>query len=117
MVYAVTDGSLAIEPAHLRAALAFWSYCETSARLIFGDATGDPTVDTIAETLRRAGPEGLSRTDINKGLFSGNKTAAEIDHALQVLERGGQAERYERSTKGRSVERWRRLGPSTYLTD
>jgi Primase C terminal 2 (PriCT-2)/Bifunctional DNA primase/polymerase, N-terminal len=117
MVYAVTDGSLAIEPAHLRAALALWSYCETSAGLILGDATGDPTVDTIAEALRRAGPEGLSRTDINKGLFSGNKTAAEIDHALQLLERGGQAERYERSTKGRSVERWRRLGPSTYLTD
>jgi Primase C terminal 2 (PriCT-2)/Bifunctional DNA primase/polymerase, N-terminal len=117
MVYAVTDRSLAIEPAHLRAALAFWSYCEKSARLIFGDATGDPTVDTIAEALRRAGPEGLSRTDINKGLFSGNKTAAEIDYALQLLERGGQAERYERSTKGRSVERWRRLGPSTYLTD
>jgi hypothetical protein len=110
MVYAAVDGSRVIEPAHLTAALAFWSYCEASEGLIFGDSTGDPTADTVAQALRQAGRKGLSRTDIYRGLFGSNKTATEIDYALGILERAGQAERDERSTKGRPVERWRWLG-------
>jgi hypothetical protein len=110
MIYAAVDGSRAIEPAHLTAALAFWSYCEASEGLIFGYATGDPTADTIAEALQAAGREGLSRTDIYRGLFGCNKTADEISRALRLLERAGHIERYDQPGKGRTAERWRWIG-------
>ena len=39
VIYAALDGSDMIEVCHLEAALAVWRYCETSAHLIFGDAS------------------------------------------------------------------------------
>jgi hypothetical protein len=37
---------------HLNAALAVWSYCEYSARHIFGELLGDPIADEILRALR-----------------------------------------------------------------
>ncbi len=55
LLYALLGKSASIEPAHLRAALATWDYCQRSARHIFGDRTGDADADKILEALRRPG--------------------------------------------------------------
>ena len=47
-IYAALDRSAFIEPAHLRAALAVWDYCQASAHLFFGGAAIDPTAHRIS---------------------------------------------------------------------
>ena len=54
LVYALLDCSPYIEPVHLNAALALWSYCEASAHFIFGGALGDATADEALKALRAA---------------------------------------------------------------
>ena len=41
---------------HLQAALAFWKYCDNSARYLFAGTTGDPIADRLLDALREAGP-------------------------------------------------------------
>ena len=104
-LYALLDQSSVVKEPHLRAALAVWNYCDESAAYIFGSALGDDTADTIDRALRRAGAEGLTRTEIS-GLFKRHKTAAEIDRALDRLVRLGRAECRTEQSGGRPVERW-----------
>src|SRR5215217_2359043 len=54
-LYAVMDRSRTIEPHHLFAALSLWDYAESSARLIFGNASGDRILDALLPALRNAG--------------------------------------------------------------
>lgn len=105
LVYALLDSSTSIEAEHLSAGLAVWSYCEASARLIFGDALGDVTADEVLRALRAAA-SGLTRTEINSHLGR-NKSAAEINRALLVLTRRGlvNSEKEDPET-GRPAERW-----------
>src|SRR5215217_2529014 len=91
-LYAVMDESHTIELDHLNAALALWDYAEESARYIFGDATGDPVADQIAEALRATGQEGLTRTE-TRDLFKRHKSADRIDRALNLLLKTGRARR------------------------
>jgi hypothetical protein len=105
MIYALLDGSNIIRPQHLKAALAVWDYCLTSARYIFGDALGLPEADEILRALR-TNPEGLSRTELS-ALFGRHKTAAQIENALRTLAEMGLAESLHVETEGRSVEVWR----------
>jgi hypothetical protein len=97
MIYALLDQTYTIQPEHLRAALAFWRYCEASARFIFGDALGDPIADTILTALRQQGSDGLTRTEISN-LFGRNKTADQISVALQTLMKHGKAGMKRRSS-------------------
>jgi hypothetical protein len=85
LVYALLDQSTTISIEHLRAALAVWRYCEASARRIFGASTGNTTADAIVEALKQAERKGLTKTDITN-FFNRNKSAKEIDSALQLLE-------------------------------
>ena len=77
LIYALLDGTSAIDVAHLRAGLAVWDYCEQSAKHIFGDLLGDKVADTILLALRSAGSAGMSRTEIYY-LFNKNQTSAAI---------------------------------------
>ncbi|MEJ7872795.1 MAG: DUF3987 domain-containing protein, partial [Rubrobacteraceae bacterium] len=104
-LYAVMDESETIEYEHLAAALALWSYAEESARYIFGDATGDPVADDIAEALRAAGDEGLSRTEI-RDLFGRHKGADRINQALGLLQKLGRIHKEDVPTGGRPTEKW-----------
>jgi hypothetical protein len=88
-LYALLDHSPAIRGEHLLAGVALWEYCECSARFIFGDALGDPTVDSILQALRNA-PSGLNRTEISS-LFARHKRTEEISRALSVLQESGLA--------------------------
>ncbi len=107
MIYALLDKSAVICLTHLKAALALWEYCERSARYIFGDALGDPTADTILQSLRNA-PGGLTRTDIS-ALFGRNKPAQDITRALGVLASLGLGTSSRGETDGRATERWTAL--------
>jgi hypothetical protein len=104
-LYAVMDESPSIEYEHLAAALALWSYAEESARYVFGDATGDPVADDIAEALRAAGDEGLSRTEI-RDLFGRHKGADRINQALGLLQKLGRIHKEAVPTGGRPIEKW-----------
>jgi hypothetical protein len=102
LVYALLDGSPVIEAEHLSAGLAVWSYCEASARFIFGDALGDVMADEVLRALRAAPPNGLTRTELS-GHFGRNKSASEINRALTALVRHGliRLEKEDANTGGR----------------
>ncbi len=104
-LYAVMDRSETIEYEHLAAALALWGYAEESACYIFGDTTGDPVADDIAEALRTVGDEGLSRTEI-RDLFGRHKSADRINRSLGELLKLGRVRKQEVPTGGRPTEKW-----------
>ncbi len=104
-LYATLDCSDTITLPHLEAALAVWRYSLDSARWIFGDSLGDPTVDDIW-TLAKERPAGVTRTEV-RDLFSRNKKAREIDRALVVLEEAGRLRRESvPDGRGRPAETW-----------
>lgn len=105
VIYALLDCSAVIRTPHLRAALAIWSYCERSARYLFGDSLGDPLADQVRSALMR-NPDGLTRTEINR-LFGGHRQSKSIERALASLSERGLAACDIRSTGGRPEERWR----------
>ncbi len=84
VLYALLDCSDVITTEHLNAALAVWDYCEDSARIIFGDAIGDPTADAILSAIRKAGDSGMSDSEISD-LFGRNKNASDLDRAKRLL--------------------------------
>jgi Primase C terminal 2 (PriCT-2)/RepB DNA-primase from phage plasmid len=104
LIYAQLDGAGLIDVPHLKAALAFWEYCESSAAFIFGDLLGDPVADEIARALQHA-PEGMSRTAI-RDLFGRHRSADRIGAALALLTTKGRARSESRDTGGRPVELW-----------
>jgi hypothetical protein len=105
MIYALLDGEVTIGQLHLEAALAVWLYCEASAKRIFGDATGDPVVDEIAQALESAGTEGMTRTVI-RDLFGRHQSGDRISAALAELLKRGKARCEQHASGGRPVETW-----------
>ena len=83
-VYAVLDCSTVVCVEHLQAAIALWEYCEESVRWCFGDASGDPIGDTILESLRSCGGQGMSRTQIS-ALFGRH---IEADRLTRIIRTG-----------------------------
>ena len=104
-LYALLDSSNTIRIPHLKAAQEVWAYCEDSVRCIFGDNLGDETADSILRMLRAA-PDGLTRTEINRG-FGSHKTAPELDRALGLLEKRKKATPETEGTGGGPATRWR----------
>jgi len=115
LIYALLDGSSTIGVAHLRAAFGLWSYCEESARCIFGDALGDSTADEILRALR-ANPEGLTRTSL-RDLFSRNRSGDDIGRALALLVGQGLAHSEAVPTGGKPAELWRATTRTTETTE
>ena len=102
--YALLDCSPVIALPHLQAALAVWDYCSGSAGYIFGNATGDPTVDRIREAIESS-PSGLTREQIRK-FFNGHLSSQRIDAALQQLMTMGALSCKSLSSKGRPHTLW-----------
>lgn len=105
VLYAVLDGSAEVRIPHLFAALACWDYAEESARIIFGDSTGDHVADRILHELRRS-DEGLTRTQVGDLFGGAKKDGYRIAAALELLEKHGLVSRERHETGGRPVERW-----------
>jgi hypothetical protein len=85
LLYALLDCSVHIQSEHLRAALAFWQYCEDSARFIFDELTQEQQM--VVEWLREHGSQ--TKTDLIHSLFKRNREAKEIAADLAALERRG----------------------------
>ncbi len=81
-LYALLAESPVICPEHLAAALAFWNYCEHSARFVFGDAVGNPVADRILKALRA---NGSMTQDGIVNLWGRNVPAVAITAALETL--------------------------------
>jgi hypothetical protein len=84
VIYAVADCSDIIQVAHLEAANAFWEYCFDSVLYIFGTRIGDPDATKLYRALIEF-PPGLTVTEINKNVFKGNKSKAQIARAITLL--------------------------------
>jgi hypothetical protein len=105
-LYALLDKTDTVDVAHLDAAYSLWRYCEASARHIFGDVLGDPLADDLRRMPRQAGPEGMTRTEINNACGRNIKSAS-IGQALARLHQGGFAHvTTAHKTAGRPVETW-----------
>jgi len=115
MLYALLDDSNRIEPNHLLAALALWDYSERSAAHIFGDKLGDKDADAILGALRSTS-NGMTRTEINRTVFRGNKAASVIASKLGILRQHGLARSEATATAGRTSERWFSV-PTKYELD
>jgi hypothetical protein len=100
MLYALLDRTYRIKPAHLRAALAFWRYCQASAKHILGDLLGEPVADDILRALRHAGPDGMTRSEIYN-MLGRNKSSETIGAALVLLLKHNKARRLAKPTQGR----------------
>jgi hypothetical protein len=105
LLYALLDGRDEIDEPHLRAALAVWEYCESSAAHIFGNMLGDPVADEILRALQQAGAAGMTRTAI-RDLFGRNRSGDRISAALALLAIRGRARMDARETAGRPTEIW-----------
>ncbi len=104
-LYALLDCSDTIRLEHLEAALAVWQYCEDSAKYIFGMSSGDKVADEIFTALKSS-EAGLSKTEISNH-FNRNRTAKEIEAALQTLLELERIEKVEEKTQGRTKEIFR----------
>ena len=93
MIYALLDSSPFIRPAHLRAALAVWRYCEASARYIFGNEAlpigATPSLEQrLLKTMGRTKEE-MSRSQLYDA-FARNIKADALAAALEKLINSGQ---------------------------
>jgi hypothetical protein len=105
MLFSLLDMADQIRPEHLRAALATWTFCEQSARFVFGDQSGDKDADKILEALRAA-PTGMTRAEIRRNLFGDNKPSDWLKSKLAMLARSGLVQSESVQTGGRTAERW-----------
>ncbi len=106
LVYALLDGADHIDVPHLLAGLSVWTYCDATAKYIFGASLGDRTADEIMRRLAKAGDAGLTRTEL-RDLFNRHITADKLGAALEMLQRKGKATCETVSTGGRPSEIWR----------
>jgi len=90
VIYAALDCAAKIQPVHLRAAQAVWTYAVQSAEFIFGDARGDRTQDILLGELRRVYPEPLTGAQ-QDALFKSNLQRGKLPAARAALESAGLA--------------------------
>lgn len=103
-LYAVLDGRKDMDLVNLKAALALWEYAEASARLIFGDSTGDSVADTILRGLRTSGE--LSDSQVSD-LLGRHVPSGRLERAKATLLPGGLAHCEAIETGGRPRIVWR----------
>lgn len=107
LLYALMDCAPEIDAEHLEAAFEVWRYCHESAAYVFGSSLGNRHADNLLSALRRAGPEGLSRTKICEVVFRRNVDQTDIEAALVCLLEHNLARFHEDCRgPGRPVQRW-----------
>jgi len=107
MIYCLLDGMDTIGLDHLEAAIAFWSYCEQSARYIFNGRQADNTAQRILDALEN-GP--MTGTDIHR-LFDSHVSKGKIESVLSELSAADRIEHEKIPTKGRPVTEWKLKTP------
>jgi hypothetical protein len=102
LLYALLDRSAEIRPEHLKAAIAFWDYCERSVEYMFGGATGDGDKDKIMAGLAD-GPK--TNSEIH-WIFGNNRTAEWISAKMASLERERLVVLTKVERKKKTVDGW-----------
>ena len=106
LVYALLDSSPQIRRGHLEAAQAVWTFCDDSARYLFGDLVGEAFTDEVLRVLRSAGTDGMSRFDLYQ-MFISHRAKAKIGEALIRLLAAGKVRRVQRqASRGLWGEMW-----------
>jgi hypothetical protein len=84
LIFALLDRSYYIEPRHLQAAWAVWTFSDTSSRRIFGTMISDATANKLIEFLKTGDK---SSTEI-RDYFSRNVSPAALARAIEKLPEG-----------------------------
>ena len=106
LIYALLDGSPQIAQVHLEAAQAVWTFCEDSARYVFGDLVGEAFTDEVLRVLRSAGSSGMTCIDLYQ-IFIGHRSKDKIRTALIRLLAAGKVRREQRpGSRGLAGEMW-----------
>ena len=106
LIYALLDGSPQIAQVHLEAAQAVWTFCEDSARYVFGDLVGEAFTDEVLRVLRSAGSSGMTCIDLYQ-IFIGHRSKDKISAALIRLLAAGKVRREQRpGSRGLAGEMW-----------
>jgi hypothetical protein len=87
-IYALMDRSEIVRVDHQRAALGLWEYSEQSVKAIFGELSGDPSVDIAKEALKLKGQMTLAEL---YGVFGRNIAKSEIERVVTALREMGVA--------------------------
>ena len=103
MLYCLLDGGIVIKETHLDAALAFWDYCEQSARYIFHGRSEDTIAQTILEAVEN---KDLTGADIH-ALFGNHIGKTRLGEALSSLIAAGRITKMQVKGKGRSTTIYR----------
>lgn len=102
LISALLDGSAVIRAEHVRAAMAVWRFCMESARLIFGDSTGDQLADRLLVAIR----ERPRTTTELYGVLGRHVLREQLQAALNSLVRAGLVRSVPIPGKGRPGQRW-----------
>jgi hypothetical protein len=107
MLYTILDSSCLMTEDHLRAAIAFWRYCERSAQWAFAEKTGNRMADRIFWALQHE-PKGITRQQIREECFNEHCTKTTLDLAFATLREAQVAEMKLERTKNakKPTERW-----------
>lgn len=89
MIYAILDQCSEIRVHHLDSALAVWTYCEETARTLFGEGVQDKKTAKLVDALDGAF-DGLNRQQIIRQVFKNHITKAELDRVLDAAKTTGQ---------------------------
>lgn len=101
LLYALLDSSRMIRVQHLRAALAFWDYCEASVRFVFD------IPDAIDEKiLRKLENSPLTTNEIRREVFGDNKNSEWVAERMTALEEKGRVRRGMKEFKTKKSEAW-----------
>jgi hypothetical protein len=106
MIFALLDGARTIQPEHLTAALAVRRYSSDSTRFLFRQSPGLSALATrLLDALSGAGAPGLDRTALWKASGSHNRTAGEMNKALEEIRtpQGSPMSRKQRTPQGAPV--------------
>jgi hypothetical protein len=114
LIFVALDRADKIADTHVLAALELWRFCDRSAAYLFGGSVGDRDADAILAVLR-AKPQGMTRTEVNVGVFNKNRPSRDITRALELLLRYRLA-RCESACEGRP-ERWFAAIPGSTATN
>ncbi len=106
LIYAVLDRVETIERRHLEAGLILWTYSLRCVAWAFGAMKGEPDLKRLVEAMRRAGADGLSSRDLQRGVFKRKRSAEQVSRLLERLLALGQIEAREVKTSGRPKRLW-----------
>lgn len=103
MLYAILDKTDLIEKNHLEAALAFWDYCEASAKFIFSERQSNRYERVILNSLQH-GPR--DQTALHKA-FNGKAKGELLNRALKALVAQGRvcSEKFRTGGKPKTIYR------------